>query len=124
MSSDERLRALERSGDRQAYLRECWMVGGREMFEAALRPGDEVEVDSYFADRRYAAVEPGRPAVVIEKAPMHGRIAGPSVRTDWEWEVECEQTRAKGDPAGTLPLTRYMVSWLRPRGLVPRGHGG
>lgn len=116
MSADERLRALERSGDRQAYLRECWRVGGVAMFETALRPGDEVEVDSYFADRRYAAVEPGRPAVVIEKAPMHGRDAGPRVRTDCEWKVECEQVRA-GDPTGPPPLTSYMVSWLRPRGL-------
>lgn len=117
MSSDARLRALERSGDRQAYLLECWRVGGREMFEAALRPGDEVEVDSYFADRRHAAVEPGRPAVVIEKAPMHNRNAGPSVRTDWEWNVECEQVSAEGDPPNERRLTHYMVSWLRPRGL-------
>lgn len=117
MSSDTRLRALERGGDRQAYLRECWRVGGREMFEAALRPGDEVEVDSYFADRLHAAVEPGRPAVVIAKAPMHGRYAGPIVRADWEWEVECEQVSAKGDPPSERRLTRYMVSWLRPRGI-------
>lgn len=123
MSSDVRLRAAERSGDRQAYLLECWRVGGREMFEAALRPGDEVEVDSYFADRRYAAVEPGRPAVVIEKAPMDGRHAGPSVRTDWEWNVECEEVSANG-PLSERRVTHYMVSWLRPRGLVPRGHGG
>ena len=117
MSSDARLRALERGGDRQAYLRECWRVGGREMFEAALRPGDEVEVDSYFADRRAAAVEPGRMGVLVKRHPLYGRFTGPSVRQDWEWEVECEQTRAKGDPAGPLPLTRYMVSWLRPRGI-------
>lgn len=116
MSSDERLRALERSGDRQAYLRECWRVGGRAMFEAALRPGDEVEVDSYFADRRPAAVEPGRPCVVVETARMYGRVSS-SVRSDCEWNVEAEQVCPAGDPPGPRPLTHYMVSWLRPRGL-------
>lgn len=116
MSSDARLRALERSGDRQAYLRECWRVGGRPMFEAALRPGDEVEVESYFADRRSAAVEPGRLGVLVKRHRSYGMLTW-SVRPDWEWEVECEQVSAKGDPPSERRLTHYMVSWLRPRGL-------
>lgn len=121
MSSDERLRALERSGDRQAYLRECWRVGGRDRFEAALEPGDEVEVDSFFADRKPALVEPGTPVRLLRLESMTlpawwaGDTARSSVRNE-EWLVEAD--------AGSIPAGKYCVSWLRPRGLVPRGHGG
>lgn len=118
MSSDARLRALERSGDRQAYLRECWRVGGVAMFEAALRPGDEVEVDSYFADRRPSyAVKPGTFAVVFSRSPMVG-VFGVSarsgfVRQDCEWEIGIEHQ----DLHGRTRTYTYTVSWLRPRGV-------
>lgn len=109
MSSDARLRALERGGDRQAYLRECWRVGGREMFEAALREGDEVEVENYFADGRPAALVPGTPCVVVESVARAGSATF-AIRPDLEWRVDAVSPF-------TGETTKWFVSWLRPRGI-------
>lgn len=113
MSSDERLRALERRGDRQGYLRECWRVGGVAMFEAALRPGDEVEVDAFFADRRpTATIPPGTPVHVVRREVMAPEHEGPTVRGDCEWRVL--QDNGPEWPRGP----DWLVSWLRPRGAL------
>lgn len=110
MTSDERLRALERSGDRDAYLRECWRVGGRPMFESALRPGDDVEVDAFFADRRRSTtIPPGTPVRVVRREPMLPVNEGPTLRGDAEWRVLMD------NGPGRPPGPECLVSWLRPR---------
>lgn len=112
MSSDARLRALERSGDRQGYLRECWRVGGVGMFEAALRPrgrgGGGLRV------RGQAALGFGGPGHPVRGGPAgagaDARVPNGVLRDKHEWRVNLVRKHPLG------PDT-WLVSWLRPRGL-------